>query len=389
MITKLIKDNLPKANYKYADIDNNEEVLNALEWNWVNGNQGLSTPYWAKLGGEEKLDKLIYALSEAGWVISVANARMRWGEFKLNQEMIDKHLTQEQQITYKTKVRVKKYAMRNVENLTADLVKTPTGYRKTGLIREGFTKCSNVTFRLDTMPLVKYYDAVLANLTKSMDKIIEKYPSIKLDETSYSVISKELLDYYIFHHNNTYNLEGNVSDSRGRAIYNALSRIGNPIACKDFRACLVSTQPVVVSKDSSKELKDIYLAVAELAGEKHCKSWNQKALAGMNAYYRRQLHDLDLSEAEDRKDLYENIWLERIYNALDIIEKDGSILWDIPLEVDATMSLAQVVGTLTNDYRLLNRTNVVNPDELLDAWFVEGVPRLHTKTVGTPVLTRP
>jgi hypothetical protein len=63
------------------------------------------------------------------------------------------------------------------------------------------------------------------------------------------------------------------------------------------------------------------------------------------------------------------------------------VYWNIPLEIDATMSLAQVVGVLTNDARLLDRTNVINETTLLDAWHVEGVPRLHTKTVGTPVLT--
>ena len=46
--------------------------------------------------------------------------------------------------------------------------------------------------------------------------------------------------------------------------------------------------------------------------------------------------------------------------------------------------MAQVVGTLTNDARLLDRTNVINPSDLMDAWHVPGVPRLHTKVVGTP-----
>lgn len=387
MITKLIKDSLPEANRNYIQLmdPRTQEILNAIEWNWVNGNKGLSVPYWAQQVTNPHLERVLFALSNAGWVTVRANARMRWGEFSLNQSTLDKHLTQKEQLAYKTKVRIKKYAMRKVEDLTTDMVKTPTGYRKTGLIREGFAKCSNEAFKLDIVPLVKYYDAVLANLTKSMDKIIEKYPSIKLDETSYSVISKELLDYYIFNSDKEYNLEGNVSDSRGRAIYNALARVGNPIACKDIRACLISTKPVIITPTSSKELQDIYLFIAELAGEKHCKTWNAKKLAGLGAYNRRQLHNLDLSKAEHRKELHENIWLERIYNALDYMHENGSIVWDIPLEVDATMSLAQVVGTLTNDYRLLNRTNVINPNELLDAWFVEGVPRLHTKTVGTPV----
>lgn len=385
MVTKLIKDSLPQANYNYANIDNNQELLNALEWHWVNGNQPLSVPYWSNKVGATNLDNFIYALSEAGWVISKANARRKWGEFSLNQAMIDKHLSREQQLQYKTKARINKYAMRNVENLAVDQVKTASGVRPTGLIRKGFAKCANQQFQLDVVPLVKYYDAVLANLTKSMDKVIQKYPTIVLDETNYKVISKELLDYYIFHNNNLYTMEGNTSDSRGRAIYNALARVGNPIACKDIRACLVVPQPVTLTVNDTQALKDIYLFIAELSGQKHCNSWAHKTLAGRSAYLRRALHTIDLDTEAGRKELHENIWLERIYNRLDQLFIYGSVEWDIPLEMDATMSLAQIVGILTNDARLLNRTNVINPSELLDAWHVPGVPRLHTKTVGTPV----
>ena len=385
MVTKLIKESLPKANYNYANIDNNEELLNALEWHWVNGNQPMSTPYWSNKVGAVNLDNFIYALSEAGWIISKANARRKWGEFSLNQAMIDKHLSREQQLQYKTNARINKYAMRYVENHQTDLVKTASGVRATGLVREGFAKCANQPFQLDVAPLVKYYDAILANLTKSMDKVIQKYPTISMDETNYKVISKELLDYYIFHHDNVYSMEGNVSDSRGRAIYNALSRVGNPIACKDIRACLVVPKGKIIHKSDSSALKDIYLFIAELSGQKQCSSWSHKAVAGQFAYVRRELHNIDLNTEAGRKELHENIWLERIYNRLDDLFANGSVYWDIPLELDATMSLAQIVGILTNDQRLLNRTNVINPGELLDAWHVPGVPRLHTKTVGTPV----
>lgn len=387
MITKLIKGNIPQGNYNYGNLDHNEELLNALEWHWVNGNQPMSTPYWADKLGNTNLDNFIYALSEAGWVISKANARMKWGEFSLNQAKIDLFISREEQTAYKTKARVAKYSMRYKENLTTDLVKTPSGIRATGLIREGFAKCANQPFQLATGYLAKYYDAILLNLTKSMDKIMQKYPTIKTDSTNYAVISKELLDHYIFHSDTIYNLEGNISDSRGRAIYNGLRRVGNPIANKDFRACLVvpANHSVVISTSDSQALADVYLFIAELSGQKHCKSWTAKKLAGLSAYNRRELHNIDLSTEQGRKELHENIWLERIYDKLDELNQHGSVLWDIPLEIDATMSMAQVIGTLTNDARLLDRTNVINPDELLDAWHVPGVPRLHTKTVGTPV----
>lgn len=336
MIVNLLKQNIEDKYAIYANLDENEQLLNALEWNWINGNKPMSTPYWADKVGMANLDNFIFALSKAGWIVSKANAYRKWGEFYLDQRMIDSLLTAEQQKRYRTKIRQKHYAMRYVENNTTDLVKTPKGYIQTGLVREGFAKCANQPFKLDTTPLAKYYDAVVANLTKSMDKVIQKYPTISLDETNYKTISIELLDYYIFNHDKTYNLEGNVSDSRGRAIYNALSRVGNPIASKDIRACLVVPTPKYISKTDSKSLKDIYLFIAELVGNKS-KSWNAKALAGMVAYGSKALHELDLTTAEDRKHLHENIWLERMYHALDIINAEGGILWDIPIEIDATM----------------------------------------------------
>jgi len=386
MLVQLIKQELPEANAKYANLTENEHILNALEWHWVNGNQPMSTPYWADKVGHSNLDKFIFALSDSGWLVSKANARMKWGEFHLSQTMIDKHFSREEQLTYKVKARTNKYAMRYKENLQEAQVKTADGIKATGLIRKGFAVCSNQPFQLDVAPLVKYYDAVLANLTKSMDKIMVKWPSIKQDASNYAVISKELLDYYVFNENNIYNLEGNTSDSRGRAIYNGIKRVGNPISNKDFRSCLVVPKGKIISKSDTNAMQEIYLFIAELVGS-NATSWNGKALSGRASFNLRKLHDIDLSTESGRKNLHENIWLERIYAKLEQLETVNSVYWDIPIEIDATMSLAQVVGTLTNDARLLNRTNVINEEGLLDAWHVEGVPRLHTKTVGTPTLT--
>jgi hypothetical protein len=340
MISKLIKANTPETNLRYAklttDDNTNDHMLNALEWHWVNGNSPMSTPYWADKVGHQNLDNFIYALSQADWVVSKANARAKWGEFYLNQAKIDTYLTQEEQRIYKTKARVSKYTMRHVDNLTPDLVKTADGIQATGLVRKGFAKCSNQPFKLDVAPLVKYYDAVLANLTKSMDKIMVKYPTIKQDSTNYAVISKELLDHYIFHEDTVYNLEGNVSDSRGRAIYNGIRRVGNPISNKDFRSCLVVPNGKIINKSDTFALKEIYLFIAELVGTS-AKSWKAKYLSGMASYYSKELHGLDLTSEHDRKDLHENIWLERIYAKLDTLNETGSVYWNIPLEIDATM----------------------------------------------------
>ena len=387
MIQKVLKQTTAEANLNFAKLskedNSNEFILNALEWYWVNGNSPMSIPYWADKVGHKNLDNFIYALAQAGWIESKANARAKWGEFKLSQAMVDKHFTREEQTAYKKKLRVAKYSMKYVENTTIDMVKTATGIKATGLVREGFAKCSNQPFKLDTAMLAKYYDAIQLNLTKSMDKVMAKYPTIAHDETNYNEITKDLLDKYIFSEEAIYNLEGNISDSRGRAIYNGIKRVGNPISNKDFRACLVVPQGKIISKSDTKAMQEIYLFIAELISDT-ASSWSQKWLKGMYSYQRKELHDLDLTDAHDRKELHENIWLERIYAKLDTLNEQGSVYWDIPIEIDATMSLAQVIGILTNDARLLDRTNVINETTLLDAWHVEGVPRLHTKTVGTP-----
>ena len=383
MIVQRILETTPEANKIFADLENNQQLLNALEWHWVNGNNSMSSPYWSDKIGSDMLVKFTYAMSKAGWLVSYANPRAKWGEFHLDQKRIDKEFTAEEQLTYRTKARIKKYSMRYKENFAEDMVKTATGIKATGLIRKGFAKCSNLPFKLDVAPMAKYYDAILLNLTKSMDKVMVKHPTISNDTANYAVISKELLDYYIFNEDTIYNLEGNTSDSRGRAIYNGLKRVGNPISNKDFRSCMVVPQGIIIDRTDRVALREVYLFIAELTGS-NAKSWNGKMLSGLSAFHNRALHDLDLTDEHDRKDLHENIWLERMYAKLEQIEEHGSVYWDIPLEVDATMSLGQIAGILTNDARLLDRTNVINETTLLDAWHVEGVPRLHTKTVGTP-----
>lgn len=383
MITKLIKEQISDKVAKYIDIENTEHILNALEWHWINGNKPMSTPYWSDKVGHNVLDKFIFGLASENWIISKANARAKWGEFSLNQAKIDTFITAEEQYEYRIKARKAKYTMRNVKMDKVNLVKTPSGIKDMGLVRKGFAKSYNLEFRLDTSYLAKYYDAVLANMVKSMDNIIKKYPSVGLDKTSYSVINQELLDEYIANPDRLYNLEGNVSDSRGRAIANGIKRVGNPISNKDFRACLIVPNGKWITANDDKALKEIYLFVAELIGGK-TTSWRTKTLKGMVAISKKELHTLDLATEEGRKELHENIWLERIYAKIAELKENGKVYWDIPMEVDATMSLAQVIGVLTNDQRLLDRTNVINPDTLLDAWHVEGVPRLHTKTVGTP-----
>lgn len=110
-------------------------------------------------------------------------------------------------------------------------------------------------------------------------------------------------------------------------------------------------------KATSKGAYAIFLAIAEMNGFR--KGTEQaKYEFGINCWLSHKLHGLDLAKEKDRKELYENIWLERFYGELDnyynatkgqkIVAKrysDISVLeanartdyeWETPLELDAS-----------------------------------------------------
>jgi len=154
------------------------------------------------------------------------------------------------------------------------------------------------------------------------------------------------------------------------------------------------------------EVDAIMLFIAELMGSFKAGSGTKedKIVCGQNDYVHNVLHTLDLSTEADRKELNENMWLERLYGELDeyFSIPEGNALarrlsidteayrastykWSVPIEIDATASLLQIVGVLLNDKRLMNMTNVIG-DTLEDAWKVKGISRSHIKTAMTAKL---
>lgn len=388
MLYELINETLP-ANYKrYSNFESEEmmRLIKTIERSWVQGANTTSIPYWMDQLGHEFVRKAILVLSKSEWIISKVSKK--FGSIELNINTLDKHLTQTEQDDLRRNTRLRQYKMRCVEEVQAsNLTSTPSGVKETGLDRPGFALAANSKFSLDTAYIAKYYEAIKANAVKSMEKLAKKSDklakALARDKANYGVIVEEVLNSYLFNPDAKYNMEANLSDQRGRSIYKGLKRVLNPVASKDARSLLMVDKPVVVCANNTQQMDDIYLFIAELIGSKPT-SWEHKKLIGMDCYATRDLHDLDLTDEDDRKELHENIWLERIYSRLDMVLDQGYALWDTPLELDQTMSLAQVEGTLLNDSRLLNATNVINPDDLRDAWDVDGVQRLHTKTVGTP-----
>lgn len=155
------------------------------------------------------------------------------------------------------------------------------------------------------------------------------------------------------------------------------------------------------------ECEAVFLFIAELTGSFKAGSGNTelKIACGQTDYIKNTLHDLDLENEEDRKELHENMWLERLYAELDEyfrIPKGDSMMralsamtdsryretsykWTVPIELDASASMLQYEGLLTGDKRLLSMTNVIG-ETLEDPWKLEGMSRFKLKKAATPML---
>jgi hypothetical protein len=153
------------------------------------------------------------------------------------------------------------------------------------------------------------------------------------------------------------------------------------------------------------ECNAVFLFITELTGSFAPGSGTveTKIECGQQDYITNKLHDLDLTNEEDRKDLHENVWLERLYAELDGYFDIAPIRslralsigaqayhtetyrWTVPIEADASASMLQYMGLLLGDSRLLEMTNVIG-DTLQDPWKLEGMPRLMLKKAATPML---
>jgi len=154
------------------------------------------------------------------------------------------------------------------------------------------------------------------------------------------------------------------------------------------------------------EVNAIMLFIAELTGSFVAGTGNKedKIKCGQKDYVSNNLLELDLTTEDGKKDQHENMWLERLYNELDeyfsIVKgcglsrqlslstasyREAGYKWSVPLELDATSSMCQIIGVLLNDKRLMEMTNVIG-STLEDAWKVKGISRNKLKSVMTPKL---
>jgi len=359
-----------EARYMNLDSDNTIEFLEALKYSLVKRTT-LSVPFWANKIGTETLNRILYVLGKHDLVKTIVAKKYA------SIEATDKlYSILDDVLDYRINTKIHRYGMKlNKEDTRSDLVSTPSGIKTTGLVRKGFSYAASCMFKLDIDTLLAHRTLIEENLFKSISKTMLQYEDIALDEANYKELCSIVLDNYIANPNNSYNLEANISDQRGRAIYTGLKRVFNPVSSKDARALLIAPA-IVVDKDNKDQMRDIYLFIAELVGSK-AGTRAAKVFAGVIAYKKRTLPVLNADN------LHEYIWLERIYSRLDKVLTKGKARWDIPLEVDASMSLAQIEGALLNSQELLVKTNAVG-DKLQDPWYIPNTRRLAAKAIGTP-----
>ena len=360
-------------------------MLHQLDMSVVNQTYTIGLPYWSK---RNPLLVKNFTWLMAKLDLGATQIRRNFSDFTFNMAVLDKA----QLLDYRTMYKLDKMLMRKDINIYPNtLVKRNGKIHTDGIPRPGMMRAAKTTFMLDVDMLAKYKRPIRQNLIKSIKKGIETgniSDKFFADEASYRVVADYCVDNYL-DPDAEYNSESNVQDQRGRAIKRILKRVGNYIANKDFRAMLKvpRSSAILLKQSDTATLNSIYLFIAELTGHK-CLGQTEadKIEAGRQAYLAKELPRLDLKSEEDRKELHELIWLERIYARLDKLNKSVTkwTLWDIPIEIDHSMSLAQIVGALTNDERILKSTSVIG-DELSDPWHIEGVRRLVAKSVGTPV----
>jgi hypothetical protein len=354
-------------------------MFDAIVHAFIKNEGSVSAPYWSdRFNNKKVFNTFLLHLSKAGWITTTVEPHRNWAEISFNSNKLLKWVSKEEITTMREIIKLKKYLLEHVSyGNTSKTTKTPKGVKVVGHTRKGINKHTNSHLQFDTVMMYKYQDAITLNTTKGI-RTLKLDHSLFTDKAHYEAIASACIQYYIEHPYATYTLGTAISDSRGRAIYSCTSKVFNPIGFKDARALMV-TAPTVLTE---RAIERIQLAVAELLGDKSTTVLAKRAV-GFKAINNSTLLDLDLDTEEGRKDLHNNIWLERIY--ANWKEYPVTKQWIVPIELDQSASMLQIEGVLLNSTELCNITNLVG-NTLSDPWKVEGLAREQVKKVMTPTL---
>ena len=221
----------------YADLAS--RMFSAMWFAYLKDKSSIALPYWAdKFQNDAILNSVLKSLSDANWITSHAIPARNWAEASLNEHKLLDFVSPDQLEQIRANKKFMQYILQQDLSSKTKATRLNGKTTNTGLVREGFMLAGNTEFSYDQAMMAEYQPIIQANLTKSMDKIADLCPSLRHDKASYDTISVAILDYHL-HSNLTFTRGDNYNDSRGRAISSSLSKVANPISCKDFRALLV------------------------------------------------------------------------------------------------------------------------------------------------------
>ena len=352
-----------------------------------------STPYWLdKWGNSKEFNKFLMVTSMTGWVTSTVQPNRNWAEMGINQDKLLNLVSKKELKNIRRNYKHTHYTLgSDTEIAPANRTRLSSGIKDTGLVREGFASAGTSEFGFDTTMMNKYMDSIAIETLKEIESTRAKHDGFN-DDVDYALVVNDALAAYVDHPWNVYTLGANVNDSRGRAVFNALSKVFNPISNKFARALVTCPAAPL------KSLESVFLFIAEIhsvrPSTKYGKMRAGKTLYAHRAYttayakvnelkrtntlladsfyhlngvrldatnfkairkavgeYRRgsgvivkaihknnkKIKELSNSKGFDNHEhLHEDIWLERLYNAIDQWYNTPNMAWDIPIEVDGT-----------------------------------------------------
>ena len=219
-----------------------DKFFKAMWKAYIHNKGNVSLPYWsAKFEDKKVFNKILKALSDGGWIVSHSIPSRNWAEANINEDKLLQYCTIDELNQLRAQYKFDDYVLKVKDSTKSTATRIAGTTRDTGIVRIGAMKAGNTLFKFDTDIMEEYKFTIQKELTKSMDKIAkiisDSGGSMRIDAATYDSISIEVLDYYL--QGGEYTRGNCLNDTRGRAISDALSKIGNPIGCKPLRALLV------------------------------------------------------------------------------------------------------------------------------------------------------
>ena len=309
-------------------------MLGSLLNNYANNAGTTSLPFWMdKYSDHKQANTVIKDLAEQGVIHTTV--KHNFATLEISEEYLLNEYTQDELNKLITATKMNKYQPLIDSNETPELpvnTKLKSGIKESGLVRFGFAEAGMThQFKYDTVMMTKYRPEIVKYSVKAMLKMEAKLQkSLRMPEKfDYQSIIEQVIDLIIASPNEEYILGTLTNDSRGRAIYQCLRTIFNPLANKMARALIVA-KPETVTPDS---LDNAYLFIAEMYS-----GFNgdipAKIRQGKSAYKFKRYHKLDTNTDQGIDDLFENIWLERLYLDLSKYYADKSHKVTTSLEID-------------------------------------------------------